>query len=348
MKLQVGDIVRYLNDVGGGVVQKIINATQVEILDNSGFTLPIFEKDLVLIERPTAKTKQPEDQVVPLDVFEEVESEDIEGNDTPLVYLAFVRDAKNPNMFDSYIINDCNYNLLFVLSSESNNELTHRFSGLLESNTKMMAVQFSYDDISTFETLSLQGVFYKKRGYEQQNTIDVSIKINQVKFYKPGVFVVNDFFDNDAYVITAYDGASVQEKKVEKEKELLQSISPEKLKELILEKNDKHEQIEKPQKKDVAIREVDLHIHELVENDSNMLPAEMLEVQLRTFEKELANAAKSGIEKIVFIHGVGNGILKAKIRGRLDRDYPQYFYQDASFQQYKYGATLVYLRKVHK
>ena len=211
MKLQVGDIVRYLNDVGGGVVQKIINATQVEILDNSGFTLPIFEKDLVLIERPTAKTKQPEDQVVPLDVFEEVESEDIEGNDTPLVYLAFVRDAKNPNMFDSYIINDCNYNLLFVLSSESNNELTHRFSGLLESNTKMMAVQFSYDDISTFETLSLQGVFYKKRGYEQQNTIDVSIKINQVKFYKPGVFVVNDFFDNDAYVITAYDGASVQE-----------------------------------------------------------------------------------------------------------------------------------------
>ena len=104
MKLQVGDIVRYLNDVGGGVVQKIINATQVEILDNSGFTLPIFEKDLVLIERPTAKTKQPEDQVVPLDVFEEVESEDIEGNDTPLVYLAFVRDAKNPNMFDSYII----------------------------------------------------------------------------------------------------------------------------------------------------------------------------------------------------------------------------------------------------
>ncbi len=348
MKLQNGDIVRYLNDVGGGVVQRVVSPTKVEILDNSGFLLPVFEKDLVLIERPTTQSKTEEQQPkqeIPTDVYEEIESDDIEGNDIPLVHIAFVRDAKNSNIFQAYLINDCNYHMLFVLSSESNDEQTHLFSGLLEANTKMMAVQFSYDDISSFETLRFQGVFYKKRVYEHQNTVDVAIKINQVKFYKPGVFVVNDFFDEDAYLITVYDGAKLQE---EKENEALQSISPEKLKELILEKNDKNEEIEKPRKKDDTIREVDLHIHELVDNESNMTPAEMLDLQMRTFEKELASAAKSGIEKIVFIHGVGNGILKAKIRGCLDRDYPQFFYQDASFQQYKYGATLVYLRKVYK
>ncbi len=348
MKLQNGDIVRYLNEVGGGVVQRIISPTKVEIIDNSGFSLPVFEKDLILIERPTTQSKaeeQQQKQEVPTDVYDEIESDDLEGNDIPLLHIAFVRDAKNSNIFEAYLINDCNYHMLFVLSSESNSEQKHLFSGLLEANTKMMAVQFSYDDISTFEILRLQGVFYKKRAYEQQNTVDETIKINQVKFYKPGVFVVNDFFDEDAYIITVYDGAKLQE---EKENESLRSISPEKLKELILEKNDKNDEIVKPHKKDETIREVDLHIHELVDNESSMSPVEMLEVQMRTFEKELANAAKSGAEKIVFIHGVGNGILKAKIRGCLDRDYPQYFYQDASFQQYKYGATLVYLRKVYK
>jgi len=74
----------------------------------------------------------------------------------------------------------------------------------------------------------------------------------------------------------------------------------------------------------------------------------MLELQMRTFELELGKAVTDGLEKIVFIHGVGNGILKAKIRGTLDREYPQYFYQDASYQKYKFGATLVYLRKIYK
>jgi hypothetical protein len=164
------------------VVARVVSETKVEILDISGFLLPVFEKDLVLIERPTAQSKTEEQQPkqeIPTDV--EIESDDIEGNDIPLVHIAFVRDAKNSNIFQAYLINDCNYHMLFVLSSESNDEQTHLFSGLLEANTKMMAVQFSYDDISSFETLRFQGVFYKKRVYEHQNTVDVAIKINQVK-----------------------------------------------------------------------------------------------------------------------------------------------------------------------
>jgi hypothetical protein len=53
--------------------------------------------------------------------------------------------------------------------------------------------------------------------------------------------------------------------------------------------------------------------------------------------------------KIVFIHGVGNGKLKLEIRRSLDRDYPQLKYQDASFQEYGYGATMVILPrpKIH-
>jgi len=52
-----------------------------------------------------------------------------------------------------------------------------------------------------------------------------------------------------------------------------------------------------------------------------------------------SNAKNKG-RKIVFIHGVGNGVLKNEIRKQLERKYKVY-YQDASFREYGYGATMV-------
>ena len=45
--------------------------------------------------------------------------------------------------------------------------------------------------------------------------------------------------------------------------------------------------------------------------------------------------------KLVFIHGKGNGVLRNAIVAALKRDYKTCTFQDASFQEYGYGATLV-------
>ena len=69
--------------------------------------------------------------------------------------------------------------------------------------------------------------------------------------------------------------------------------------------------------------------------------SEMLEIQMRKFREELDNAMRKGVKKIVFIHGVGAGVLKLEIRKELDRMKKKLDYQDASFKEYGYGATLV-------
>ena len=349
MKFQVGDVVRYLNDVGGGVVQKIVSPMVVEIVDESGFTVPVRENELILIERPEKQEQSylnsvPSAPQNPIEIDESIEDDDIEGNEIPQLFMAFVRNAKDSSLFELYLINDCNYHILYVLSSEDGNEVSRINSGLLEANTKYMIAQISYEEISKMERLHCQAVYFKNKKYAMQNAVDVQVAINPVKFYKPGVFIVNDFFDEDAYVISVYDAADIQYKK---EQDLLRNIEPRQIAESMQTKN----VVEKQPvmvKKEEKIREIDLHIHELVDNPEQMKPSEMLDIQLQTFERELVKAVSDGIEKIVFIHGVGNGILKAKIRGCLDRDYPQYFYQDASFEKYKFGATLVYLRKVYR
>lgn len=353
MKFQVGDIVRYLNDVGGGTVQKIINATTVEILDESGFSIPVNEKELILIERreksqqvSDIEQRMPVQSTLPGDNIFDAEDDDIEGNDVPHLLVAFVRNKKDSNCFEMYLVNDCNYHLLYVLSSKEDGANKRIMSGLLEANSKLMVSEFSYEEISRMDVVVCQGSFYKNAVFSLQQCVSSEIQILPIKFYKPGVFVVNDFFDEDAYVIDFYDETRNLK---EQEKQKLTQVSQEDIAIALHEKRDVGRKVKAPQsRKKEDVREIDLHIQELVENQSLMEPSEMLDIQMKTFERELLKAVADGLEKIVFIHGVGNGVLKAKIRGCLDRDYPQYFYQDASFQMYKFGATLVYLRKVYK
>ena len=71
----------------------------------------------------------------------------------------------------------------------------------------------------------------------------------------------------------------------------------------------------------------------------------MLKIQLDTFRKEMDLAIATGVKKIVFIHGVGDGVLKNELRRELGRKYAKYPFQDASFREYGFGATMAVLRK---
>jgi dsDNA-specific endonuclease/ATPase MutS2 len=89
---------------------------------------------------------------------------------------------------------------------------------------------------------------------------------------------------------------------------------------------------------------VDLHIEKLVNDFQNMKNAEILELQLKTFEKYLDQAIASGLNEITFIHGAGNGILKNAIHKKLSKMSEIQFYQDAQKEKFGYGATLVGLK----
>jgi dsDNA-specific endonuclease/ATPase MutS2 len=56
-------------------------------------------------------------------------------------------------------------------------------------------------------------------------------------------------------------------------------------------------------------------------------------------------AIKNHVKRIVFIHGVGQGVLKQEVANLLKGKFKKYYFQDASFKEYGYGATMVILRK---
>lgn len=114
--------------------------------------------------------------------------------------------------------------------------------------------------------------------------------------------------------------------------------------ESILEKEKSESKIKKTTvktSKKQAPLEVDLHIHQLTDSIKGLSNFDLLSLQLDTAKKRLEFAIKKNIARVVFIHGVGEGVLKRELEYVLKK-YPVEIYP-ASFQKYGFGATEVYI-----
>lgn len=116
-------------------------------------------------------------------------------------------------------------------------------------------------------------------------------------------------------------------------------------------KSKQEKQTEKPrsfvkQKKttDTPVPEFDLHIEKLVKNFKSMSNYDILTLQTETAKRHIEFAIKNRIPKIVFIHGVGEGILKAELDFMLGR-YDNLIFHDANYQKYGVGATEILFKQ---
>ena len=96
----------------------------------------------------------------------------------------------------------------------------------------------------------------------------------------------------------------------------------------------------KPKERHAPKFEVDLHIHHLTKSTRQMSNHEMLNLQLDTARGQLEFAIRKRIPKIVFIHGVGEGVLRQELETLFGR-YNNVTFYDADYKTYGLGATEV-------
>ncbi|KAB1154433.1 Smr/MutS family protein [Flavobacterium luteum] len=101
---------------------------------------------------------------------------------------------------------------------------------------------------------------------------------------------------------------------------------------------------EKKTKGEIPPPEFDLHIEKLVPNFRGMSNYDILTLQSETAKRHIEFAIRNRVPKIVFIHGVGEGILKAELDFLLGR-YENIAFQEANYQKYGLGATEVYIKQ---
>lgn len=101
---------------------------------------------------------------------------------------------------------------------------------------------------------------------------------------------------------------------------------------------------EKRSKKDEFVLEVDLHIEKITKDFKRMEKYDMLTLQLDTARGQLEFAIRNRVPRIVFIHGVGEGVLKAELEYLFGR-YAEVVAEHANYQKYGLGATQIYIKQ---
>ena len=197
--------------------------------------------------------------------------------------------------------------------------------------------------------------FKRDKGFVLKPAVDVQFRIDGVKFYKLHTFEENSFFEQPALLYTIIENDKVPASLV---------IDPKKLKQEMYRKPE-----QKPAEADstdgddgyvrryddgrahhtVAKRDkdaevVDLHADALLDTTAGMSSADILNYQLDIFRRTLEKFKTKKGKRIIFIHGKGEGVLRHAIIHELNYRYKGYSYQDASFQEYGYGATQVTIK----
>ena len=362
--IKKGDNVRFLNAVGGGIVTRVDEIKKiVYVEDEDGFEMPVQERECLVIVAINSETNFPikdfrtkpastsvqtpvaESQpsvIKPQIPVEEPVVETPEG-ETMIALLAFFPiDIKQmqTTAYECYLVNDSNYFVYFNVVNGENNVWQSVANGVIEPNTQELLTEITKEQLSAWERIRVQLLPFKKgKSYTPQNVINASLKINAVKFYKLHSFTTNDYFDEPAMLINI---SSEIEKEEENKK--LADVSPEEIKQAMFQKEETHRPRIVKRKELPDVIEIDLHINELLDSTAGMSNGDMLQCQLDKFHAVLEENKNKKGQKIVFIHGKGEGVLRSEIEKLLKTQYKSYYFQDASFREYGFGATMVTIK----
>ncbi len=99
----------------------------------------------------------------------------------------------------------------------------------------------------------------------------------------------------------------------------------------------------KARPKGAVAEEVDLHLHAIVDSKVGLSPGVMLELQIAHFERMLQIGIRQRTKKIIFIHGIGQGVLRHQIWSRVEQYYPDCYCRSADPRRFGNGATEVWI-----
>jgi dsDNA-specific endonuclease/ATPase MutS2 len=346
MKLRKGDKVKFLNEAGGGTVVNVIDNNQVLVQIEDGFEIPVPISQLILSNdsRETDNHKEEKElklnQIVGESSIKKVEENYHKKHSDKIIeisntFFAFVAVKNNDGSikFNLYLLNDGLYDLEYIVAYEKNDKLRLIEKGNLEPETKVNLGSFTFEELLFNQAIIIDIVMYSTIEYKMQLPVHSRINLKSLNLQIKSNFIENDYFEVPAYILNLLNSKIDNNIKINE----LTYSSKDHL--LIKQGESESKHIAKD------IEEVDLHIEELVDNISLLSNVEIIRIQMDKFNSSLEKALAGKTKKVVFIHGVGNGKLRYELRKTLDSKYPDLLYQDASYAEYGYGATMVIIRK---
>ena len=364
--IKTGDTVRYLNAVGGGVVRRIEG--KVAYVDEDGFETPVLTNELVVVlpaghEKKTGgpnlffdqkafdaaknRSAQPSKEIPAPNVSAPQPEKIVETGygDKLNIAIAFepvsIRDLSKSD-FNAVLVNDSNYFLYFSFLRRNADERGWHtvYAGEVAPNELIDLAVIRRDELNDYEKIAVQYLAYKKdKEFEMKPAATISRKLDLSKFFKLHCFRPGIYFETPVMEISLVKDDKAQADSATMISDYAASMAKAETNDHASKKQNRGKELS-PYKL-LPLLEIDLHIDSLVDTTAGMENKDMLQLQLDTVRKTMKENSKRKGQKIVFIHGKGDGVLRKAVRDLLKKEYPKCELQDASFQEYGFGATLV-------
>lgn len=356
MKYKVGDRVKFLNEVGGGVVCEIIGPSLVRVTTTDGFDIPFSTRDIIAVEEDSVSKKMFNSDMESIKDIQ-VETPKLESVASPsydykseLILTNLQKQRENQAIWllfvpieqtwlitggiEVYLVNYSDMSLYAALYYQNNGKNQKIVSKEYKPFSKNFIGEINRDEIALWENLVLQGVFVPDSNSPLLMPVDVEIKVRGSKFYKESSYQNLDFIREKAI---AYRCLKMQQMEF-----VHNGFVPKDLK-----KEDQNIKVKNPKRNDIILQYqttegeavVDIHIWKLTPNEERMSKHEKLLMQLDYFQDCLNSAIELHFSKVVFIHGVGSGRLREEIIEILDEK--EIEHKAASMAEYGLGAIQV-------
>lgn len=364
-----GDKVRFLNEKGGGIITEIISNTMVKVAIEEGFEVPVMANELIIIDPQGAadrffdrriKVDIPQPQATPVKV-EQASSSTHQTTDedrisslyrqsgsgtTEGIYLVFAPVNQQwliSGNLEIYLVNNTGYEALFTFSlQEADGGYAGADYDVIPAFSKILLETITREDLEGWSDGVVQVLFYKNEAGHILSPLHAAFKIKPVRFYKETSYQEFKLIGLTAIVINLGDiagqvviSSSETAGRTDPDPAAQQKIAALTPSALI----DRHRTVANE-------AEVDLHISALKEDYSGMSNSEILNYQLGYFTKMLESAIAHNYVKVTFIHGIGNGTLKAALTAHIG-DYENLGLRTAPFARYGNGAIDVLINQ-HK
>lgn len=335
---KIGDTVRFLNAVGGGKIVRMQGRIAYVCDPDDGFETPVDINECVVV--PSASNMPEIPDLTPSEMPDRPPIKETPSKELTAALLFEPRDIKrlSQTSFDIYLVNDSNYRLLYAVSARPTDaaEFSLLAAGEAEPNIQVFIDEVNQLDINNLGVISVQLIAFKAdRPFDLRAPIASETRMDLSRLAKLHCFTSTAYSTTPVLTVPIVtNGVTARPLRLET---LIDSYD---CPPAIAPKAEAKKSVSsKPKSNEPLV--VDLHIHELLDSTAGLQPADMLACQLREFDSRMTEAAKKPGSKIIFIHGKGEGVLRAAILDRLRRRWPKCDVQDASFREYGFGATQV-------
>ncbi len=320
--MNIGDKVRLIHSKEEGIITRFLKNDVVEVEIEAGFKLPVLRRELAVVSNAEEKAFKPQTNAIePV-----IEKRKNEVKADKGIFLAFL--PINDKEVSLHIINNSDWDLPFSLTTGADKANRGILGGFLKarsvqnSPTNLLLKDFDEWCNFTFQAMyHTLGFFVERPIFIKKMRLRANTFFNQKKI-APLLQKESYLFQLDSEEIPLVIDINELKNKMLSSKTVENSPIV----------------YEKPSPT------VDLHIEKLTNNSQTMGNAQMLELQLRTFETKFENAIASGMDEIIFIHGVGNGVLKQEIQRKLSGNKNVAWFEDAQKEKFGYGATKIKIK----